>query len=108
MEISEKIKEIAEKIAEDSDKFILVCHTKSDGNTTVYSRITYGSGLGLIGTLIDAFMQNTIPSLGRDKVIRDILNVVNYTIEQNKTQISEESQKVLDGLKEALEQSGNK
>ncbi|MBQ6503222.1 MAG: hypothetical protein IJI57_04845 [Flexilinea sp.] len=106
MEIDEKYKEIVEKIAEDADKFMLVCHTASDNNTMVYSRITYNSGLGLIGTMIDAFMQNTIPQLGRDKVIQDILSVVNYTIEQNQTQISEESQKTLGGLKEALEQGG--
>ncbi len=105
MEISEKHKEIIGKLADMPGKFVLACHDE-DKNTTVYSRIDYASGLGFIGTIIDAFMENTVPAFGRDKVIRDLQNTVNFAIDQNNTQISKESQKILDGLADALKQGG--
>ena len=104
MEIKEKHKEIVEKLVELQDKFILVCHddTENQDETTVYSRFTYPSGLAFIGTIIDAFMENAVPSFGRENVIRDIVNTVNFIITNNKTQMKEDAKTALDNMTETL------
>ena len=108
MEICEKYKDVVEKLTQMRDQFMLVCHDETENDTMAYLWINYPSGLEFIGIVIDAFMEYSVPSLGRDKVIQNIRSVVNYAIDRNKTQIKEDLQKMPDGLEEALTQDEKK